>query len=271
MITASIVIYNSPKKDMQTIISCIAGSIARKIYVIDNASNNNLKDFAERLSSKVVYIQGHGNIGYGAAHNIAMREAIRSGMKYHLAVNPDIQFSEGTIEKMATFMDANPQAGLLIPKVIYPTGELQYVCNLIPTPSDLLFRRFIPAKFCKKRMEKFQLKFTGYNNIMNVPYHHGCFMLFRVSVLEEIGLFDERFFMYPEDIDMTRRIHEKYKTLYYPEVEVVHVHASASRKNLKMLGIHIVNMIRYFNKWGWFFDVKRRQTNKQVLKTLHYL
>jgi GT2 family glycosyltransferase len=76
--------------------------------------------------------------------------------------------------------------------------------------------------------------------------------------------------MYPDDIDLTRRMHEKYATRYYPDVEVVHAHAAESRKNLKMMMIHSVNMIRYFNKWGWFFDQKRRKINKHVLKTLNY-
>ena len=267
-ITASIVIYNSPEKDLQTAIDCVTQSAVDQIYVIDNTLTDRLKNFTEQLSGKVVYVQGHGNVGYGAAHNIAMREVIRQGAKYHLVINPDVVFTKGTIEKIAEFMDANPQAGQLIPKVVYPNGKLQYVCNLIPTPFDLLFRRCLPKKIIKKRMDKFQLKFTGLNKIMNVPYHHGCFMFFRVSALKEIGLFDERFFMYPEDIDLTRRMHEKFETLFYPEVEVVHTHSAESRKSLKMFRIHIVNLIRYFNKWGWFIDAKRRITNQQVLKNI---
>ena len=263
MITVSIVIYNSPEADLRTIISCVDRSRVSRIYVIDNASDDSLKFLIENFSEKVTYIQGQGNVGYGAAHNIAIRQAIRQGAKYHLVVNPDIDFKEGVIEAMASYMDANPDVGQMIPKIVYPNGELQYACNLIPTPFDLLFRRLAPAM-----KSKFRLQFTGYNKIMNVPYHHGCFMFFRVAALNEIGLFDERFFMYPEDIDMTRRMHEKYATLYYPDVQVTHAHAAESRKSLKMLCIHIVNLIRYFNKWGWFFDRKRRETNKKVLKEI---
>jgi GT2 family glycosyltransferase len=269
MITASIVIYNSSKKDLHTIITCVANSIVQKIYVIDNALDNRFKDFAQSMSDKVIYIHGQGNIGFGAAHNIALREAIRHGVIYHLVVNPDIEFQEGIIEQLTTYMDENHHAGLITPKIVYPTGELQYVCNLIPTPFDLLCRRFILERFCAKRLNKFQLKFTGYNTIMNVPYIHGCFLFFRVTALKEIGLFDERFFMYPEDIDITRRINEKYATIFYPGVKVVHTHAAESRKSLKMLRIHTVNLIRYFNKWGWFFDRKRRETNKKVMMNLN--
>ena len=270
MITASIVIYNSPEKDLQTVITCVAGSAVSALYIIDNAPDNHLKPYVESLSDKVIYRQGQGNVGFGSAHNIAIREAIRKNAKYHVVLNPDIEFPADAIAKIAAFMDAHPEAGQLIPKVVYPNGELQYVCKLIPTPFDLLFRRLLPSKMNTKRADKFRLAFTGYQKIMNVPYHHGCFMFFSISALREIGLFDERFFMYPEDIDITRRMNEKYATLFYPEVVIVHAHAAASRKNLKMFLIHIVNLVRYFNKWGWFFDARRRQTNKQVLKELHY-
>ena len=110
----------------------------------------------------------------------------------------------------------------------------------------------------------------GYDKIMNVPYLSGCFMFFRTSAFETVGMFDERFFMYPEDIDITRRMHEKYRTVFYPNVSVIHDHAAESYKSKKMLKIHITNMIKYFNKWGWFFDSKRKRINKKILKELDY-
>ena len=96
---------------------------------------------------------------------------------------------------------------------------------------------------------------------MNVPYLTGCFMFLRLSALEQVGLFDERYFMYPEDIDLTRRLHTRFLTLYYPYATVIHDHERASYKNLKMLMIHIVNLCRYFNKWGWIFDAERDRFN----------
>ena len=89
-------------------------------------------------------------------------------------------------------------------------------------------------------------------------------MLLRLSAIRETGAFDERYFMYPEDIDLTRRLHRKWKTLYYPAVSIVHEHQQESRKNYRMLKIHISNMIKYFNKWGWFFDKERRDFNLQL-------
>jgi GT2 family glycosyltransferase len=152
-----------------------------------------------------------------------------------------------------------------MPKVYYPDGEIQYLCKLLPTPFDLIFRRFLPNSWTKKQTEKFELRNSGYNKILDVPYLSGCFMLLRTDALKEVGLFDERFFMYPEDIDLTRRINRKFRTVFYPEVSIVHHHARSSYLNLKMLWIHTTNMIRYFNKWGWFFDRERKIINKKTL------
>ena len=165
-------------------------------------------------------------------------------------------------------MDANADVALITPKVFYPDGRLQYTAKMCPTPLDLIFKRFLPPSLARRRMKRFTLAFTGYDRVMDVPYMHGCFMLFRVAPLVEIGMFDERFFMYPEDIDITRRLHEKYRTLFYPGVSIVHAHAAASRTSLRMLRIHISNMIRYFNKWGWLNDPQRRAANRRLQREL---
>ena len=118
------------------------------------------------------------------------------------------------------------------------------------------------------RMAKFELRESGYNRIMDVPYLSGCFMFLRTEALKESGLFDERFFMYPEDIDLTRRIHKNFRTVFYPEVSIVHHHAQSSYLNFKMLLVHTWNMIKYFNKWGWIFDKERRKINAKTLKQI---
>jgi GT2 family glycosyltransferase len=101
---------------------------------------------------------------------------------------------------------------------------------------------------------------------MFVPYLSGCFMLLRQESLRKIGLFDERFFMYPEDIDLSRRMAVCYDTLFFPLATVTHEHGAASRKSLRMLLIHLVNIFKYFNKWGWIHDPIREQLNCRTLK-----
>jgi len=262
MFNASIVLYNHSLAEITPLVETLRKSdLVSAVFLIDNSPRCNT-DF-EQL--EVNYLPNSKNIGYGAAHNMAIRQTIAQNIPYHLVVNPDISFDAAILHKIISFMDSNPEVGHLMPKVFYPDGEVQHLCKLLPTPFDLIFRRFIPSSWTKRRTEKFELQNSGYNQIMDVPYLSGCFMFLRTEALKEVGTFDERFFMYPEDIDLTRRIQKKFRTVFYPEVNIVHHHARDSYQNLKMLGIHITNMIRYFNKWGWIFDRERKIMNKKTL------
>ncbi|HWB26123.1 MAG TPA: glycosyltransferase family 2 protein [Chitinophagaceae bacterium] len=261
-ITASIVLYNHAPAFLQPLISSIlACGLVRKLFLVDNSATNALKMLTG--DSRVEYIFNNANIGYGAAHNIAIRKAFALA-KYHIVFNPDIAFEPGTIEKIAAYMEEYPRTGQLMPKIIYPNGSLQYTCKLLPAPADLITRRFLPAALIKKRMQRFEMRDSGYDKIMEVPYLSGCFMFLRLDAVKQAGLFDERFFMYPEDIDLTRRINKFYKTIYYPGVYAIHAHERGSYKNARLFFIHIINIIRYFNKWGWIFDAERKRINKRV-------
>ncbi|MFN2344028.1 MAG: hypothetical protein ABR542_11790, partial [Desulfonatronovibrio sp.] len=97
-----------------------------------------------------------------------------------------------------------------------------------------------------------------------VPSLSGCFMFLRCEALKEVGLFDERFFLYFEDYDLNRRISQKYKTVFYPLSSIVHHFERASRRDPIAFRHHLFSAVRYFNKWGWFFDSKRREENKKI-------
>jgi GT2 family glycosyltransferase len=263
MINASIVIYNHQPAEIKSLIEALQKSEhVSDIFVMDNSESEN--PAFQHLGVK--YIFNNQNLGYGKANNIAMRESIKDNVRYHLVLNPDIDLEPEILGRIVSFMNNHPEAGLLMPKILYPDGKIQYLCKLIPNPFDLIFRRFLPGKIAEKQQYRFELRAFGYDKIMDVPYLSGAFMFLRVDALKDAGLFDERFFMYPEDIDLSRRIHRKYRTIYYPELAVTHKHEKGSYKNKKLLYIHITNMIKYFNKWGWFFDKERKEINKKILK-----
>jgi len=265
MLNASIVLYNQTLSEINPLIEILRKSaMVSDIFLIDNSP---IEQVALK-SLDATYIFNGQNIGYGAAHNIAIRQTIKQGLPYHLVINPDIFFKPDILQEIEEFMNINSDIGLLMPKILYPNGEIQYLCKLIPTPFDLIFRRFLPKSWTQKRMDKFELRSSGYNRVLEVPYLSGCFMFLKAEAIRQVGMFDERFFMYPEDIDLTRRIHSQYKTIFYPNVEVIHNHAQSSYLSLKMLIVHITNMIRYFNKWGWIFDKERRRVNHETLKQL---
>lgn len=266
-ITGSIVLYkNNTDLVKEAINSFLATGLNVQLYLIDNSPTDELSVL--NTDPRILYIKNDKNVGFGKAHNIALKKAVEHS-KYHLVLNPDIYFPENTLEKLFDYMESNQNVGQIMPKVLYPDGQTQHLCKLLPTPADLFLRRFMPGlKSAEKRNHQYELRDSGYNKIMNVPYLSGCFMFLRSSTLKEIGLFDERIFMYIEDADLTRRIHAKYKTLYYPVVHVFHHYAKGSYKNLKLMLYNIHGAIIYFNKYGWFFDSKRKKINKKVINDL---
>jgi len=270
-INASIVLYHNKKEQLTKVIkSFLDTSLEVKLYLIDNSSNDDLKEL-EMIDKRIEYIFNNANLGYGKAHNIAMKKSIEENIPYHIVLNPDIYFDSGVLEKLFEYMQEHKNVGNIIPQVLYPDGDIQYLTKLLPTPIDLIFRRFIPFKNWKaQRNEKYELRFTGYKDIANIPSLSGCFMFLRTSALKDVGLFDENIFMYLEDTDLNRRIYAKYKTIFYPKVHIIHEYAKESYVNKKLLIYHIQSAIYYFNKWGWFFDKERDDINKNTLKELHY-
>ncbi|HEB62753.1 MAG TPA: glycosyltransferase family 2 protein [Bacteroidetes bacterium] len=284
-LSVSIVTYNSELSLLlKTIDSVNSVSFLKiKLIVIDNFSRYSyISNLQKRIDNYLrnfknltfLFIKNNHNLGFGKAHNIALKQSIEENIKYHLILNPDVYFEDGVLEELYDFMEKHPEVGLVMPKVLYPDGDVQYLCKLLPTPFDLFGRRFLNFhpfnRYIEKRNEIYELRFTGYDKIMEVPYLSGCFMFLRVNVLKKVGLFDERFFMYLEDTDLSRRIYRVAKTIYYPYVHIYHGYEKGSYKNLRLLKIHIESAIKYFNKWGWFNDPERDRINKETLEKLGY-
>jgi GT2 family glycosyltransferase len=267
-LTVSFVLYNTSVNEIINIISLIKSSKLKiKIYLIDNSP----KDYLRKISEfeEVVYIFNNANYGYGKGHNIAINLA-KELSKYHLVLNTDVEFDPETLSKALTYMENNPDVALLSPKIRLFSGEMQYFCRMLPTPFDLFARRFVPGflhPFLRKKLDSYILRHMDYSRPMNVPNLPGCFMFFRVSSLLKVGLFDGSFFMYVEDVDITRRLHEQFKTVYYPEIEIKHGLARGSYKFSLLTWYHINSAVYYFNKWGWFFDKKRLEINQKLIDT----
>lgn len=267
MITASIVTFHTSHTDLNRLLDCVIKSTIEILFIVDNSSNDELRNFVGD-NIRIRYIHSL-NVGYGKGHNVAIKRAIELGANYHVVLNPDIYWNDKVIESLCKFMDSQPDVGLVMPKILYPSGELQYLCKLLPTPMDLIGRRFIPIKSFQNHHDYYyELRWANYNRVMEIPSLSGCFMFMRCSILKSVGGFDERYFMYAEDLDLCRRIGEVSKTMFYPMVSVVHEYEKGSYKNKKLLKYHIISVIRYFNKWGWLFDSKRKNKNNSCIKSI---
>lgn len=273
-LNGSIVLYHTDENiAARAIKSFLQSSLSRTLFLIDNSKKDGLRKL-EKLDSRIKYIFTGKNLGYGKAHNIALKRSIESNVKYHLILNPDVYFEKGVLEKLYEFMEGNSDVGLVMPKVLYPDGALQYLCKLLPTPFDLFRRRLLNFDVFKKLNEKrnfiFELRFTEYKEIMDVPFLSGCFMFIRTEVLKQIGIFDERFFLYLDDTDLSRRIHKISRTVFYPYVHIYHEWGRGSYKSFKLFFYHIKDAFSYFNKWGWVFDKERVLINRSILEKLEY-
>ena len=273
LVTASIVLYNNDVKVLSDAIKSFLNSnfpYKKHLYLIDNSPNETLKQLVSIYPENITYIFNPTNPGFGAAHNIAIKKAIEGGSKYHLVLNPDVYFENTTIDLLLKFMNDHPNVGNVMPKVLYPDGQVQYLCKFLPTPYDWIGRRFNPfKKMVEKRNDYFEMRFTGYNKIMDVPYLSGCFMFLRVESLKKIGFFDEGIFMYGEETDLCRRLIDGgYRTVFYPNATIYHHFEKGSHKSFRLTKIGIQSAIYYFNKWGWFFDKRRKEINTEALKKI---
>lgn len=273
-LTVSIVTHSTPVKELTKAVECVLRSPRVKVIdILNNSGSSELNEYRKHLGKygPKIRIREIENRGYGAGHNISIRENIDRDNCYHLVMNSDVLWDGDVLGYLCDVMDHRPEIGMLMPKVYYPDGCLQLTARRLPTPYDVFAKRFLPSFLIKRRIDKYLLISADHDQEIDCPYLLGSFMLLRNSALKECGIFDERFFMYPEDIDLTRRIHRKYQTLYFPRVSIIHEHKAASRRNFRMLWIHATNMIRYFNKWGWWFDKERRQMNKKLDNSLVYI
>lgn len=266
-IALSIVLYHNGSELEEAIQSVLNSDIDLMLFLIDNSKTDKLKKLA--IDPRVNYVFNAENIGYGAAHNIAIRKSIMQGFRYHVVMNPDVIIGRDTLQKLAEFMDSQPKIGAAMPKVNYNNGSLQRLCKLLPTPFDLIGRRFLGnTRWAVSRNNKYELQQFSYNSILNTPCLSGCFMFLRIEALAKVGLFDERFFMYLEDYDLSRRINRDFETVFFPGANIVHGFTKGSYKSSKLLKYHMQSAIKYFNKWGWFVDEERNRLNAEVLKTI---
>ena len=266
-LNVSVVLYRTPQEEIVTLIDILCRcSSLNKIFLIDNSPSRN-RYFSLLNKRQVTYHYCNENKGYGAGHNIAIRKSLLEEVDYHLVMNSDIEITSKTVDDLLIELKSLPYVGLAAPKILTKKGTEQSLEKFIPTPVDLT-KRLINSVTKIKLKDNLLINIPHDKKVISVPYISGCFMLFRVSVLSKVGLFDERFFLYPEDIDLSRRIYNQFECLVFQCLKIKHTHKAASKRNLKLFLIHFLNIVIYFNKWGWFFDSNRNELNKRARENL---
>lgn len=264
-LSISIVAYKTEVASLEGVLASIASSnISATTYVVDNSPSHDLRATAENFGA--VYIHVGKNVGFGSAHNLALAR-IGDTSKYHLLLNPDISFGPSVLQELFEFLEINREIGWVMPAIRYPDGSPQNLCKRLPTPWDLFSRRFLSGlrlRFSSRDGDRYECADLDLSRPRSIPCLSGCFAFVRTRLIQKVGGFDERFFMYLEDTDLVRRIGELALTVFYPYAVVYHAHGQGSYKNFKLLRHHLRSAIRYFSKWGWLIDGRRFQINRAL-------
>ena len=245
-LSAAIVTYNDIDKVRDAVLS-IKEHTKRyplKLYLIDNGSTDNTVDFFKDFD--VTVIENGKNMGFGAAHNKALSVPLG---KYHFIINPDIVIKSDVLSDMADFMNENDDIALSMPNILNEDGTIQYLPKEIPTAKYLFLGRL--AKFGGK-FKEIRDRYIWADRELKVPtkidFCSGCFMCIKTEVFKKLGGFDERYFMYLEDVDLTLRAKTFGKAVINPNICVTHSWERESAKKLKYLLIHLSSARKFLKR-----------------------
>lgn len=260
----SFVLYRTDPAEIQAAIDQVLASAGdHHVVLVDNSVP--ALDLSSFANANVTIIHAGANIGYGAGHNLALRRFHGQAI-YHFVLNTDLEFGPEVIPGLMAFLDAHPDVGLAMPQVRYPDGRLQHLCRILPRPIDIFARGLLPEhRWTRALTARYEVRGWSYDEAMSFPFLSGCFMALRPAALDRAGMFDERFFMFAEDLDLSRRLHRVSETMFCPSVSVVHEYRTKMKFQWRRKLSLIRSFVRYFNKYGWFFDRERDEMNRRVL------
>lgn len=267
-LTVSIVVYRSDPAVLQLTLDSIVGAIhyAQNIGLLSKASIDIIHNCAsepaltalvaacrtQATGIDIELLEGHGNVGYGRGHNLSINKA---ASHCHLILNPDVTLAPESLVEGLQFISRNPEIVALSPAVTDGEGHKQYVCKRYPSVLDFLLRGFAPA-FLKRsfatRLARYEMRdLPEQEPSTDIPIISGCFMLFRTAALRSVGGFDERYFLYFEDFDLSLRVHSKGSLAYLPSMHIVHLGGNSARKGLSHIGMFARSGLRFYNSHGW--------------------
>ncbi len=248
-ISVSIVTYNSTC-DVDKVMRALMASSALKdaeVYVVDNASSDGSADYIEGKYPFAKVIRLPKNVGFGQGHN-AVLPLLKS--KYHIIVNPDIEFGAELIAAMADFMDENPDISILTPKVLNDDGTEQFLpkkyANLKYLAGGRLER--FGGIFEKWRAE-YTMRGVNVTEPVEIDCCTGCFMFCQTAALKASGGFDGRYFLYFEDADLTREMKKYGKTVYAPQFAVTHSWKRENGSSVKGFTHALISSAKFMWKW----------------------
>lgn len=250
-ISASIVLYNEDLVELKNTVNCFLNiQLSKKLFLIDNTKN---KDFQDVFYHKEIeYLATGKNIGFGAGHNFVI-DKIKDLSKTHLILNPDVSFKAAVVPNLINKLNRHEIVAMIAPKVLFPDGKHQYSCRRYPRIPELLARRFSYLQpLFKSLIKKGTYQDKELTSSFFADYITGCFHLYKTEDFIKLNGFDQRYFLYMEDVDICKKIESLDKQkLYYPKEEITHVLKQGSLKDFNLFLKHTSSALKYFLKWGF--------------------
>jgi GT2 family glycosyltransferase len=233
------------------------------LALIDNSEDREVADRVMKLGKMrfsdsgvhVTYLNGHANIGYGAAHNLVLHG---TGSDYHLVLNPDVELAPDSLANAVRWLDEHEEVGALAPLVLGPDGTREYLCKRYPTILDLFLRGFAPAfvqRLFHRRLDRYELRDyidpDSDKPIAGLPVVSGACMLVKRRAIDITGGFDPRYFLYFEDFDWSVRLAKTGQLVYLPSFRIVHHGGGAARKGWRHIRWFVQSGTRFYRRHGW--------------------
>lgn len=246
-LSVSVVTYNN-RSEIGRLLKSVTEytkSVEYEITVIDNASQDGTVEYIRENFPTVKIIETGENRGFGFAHNKMLGE----NSTFHAVLNPDIELKSDALGELTEYLKSNEDVALVTPKILNPDGTEQYLPKRRPTLKYMVLGRLSRyLKIFRPIRDEYTMKNAVADKPMQIEFCTGCFMVMRTELFKKVGGFDERFFMYLEDVDLTERLSDYGKIVFYPNACAVHNWEGGSSKNPKLMKIHISSMFKYFKK-----------------------
>jgi hypothetical protein len=209
----------------------------------------------EKLQAEAdCFLTNRDNPGYGRAVN-RLVERLGQLSPYIGVLNTDLSWQNGTFEQLLGWLQQHPQVSLAVPQIMDEVGTPQQLCKQHPTLLGLFSRRFLPDRLKPNWLKRYDRWYVmsdhNYQEVFEVPYLSGCCMLIRSDAFHRAGGFDERYFLYLEDADITRSLAREGLCVHLPVAGVVHGWGRGNYRNLGLVAVNLTSAWHYFRKWGW--------------------
>ena len=248
-ISICIVTYNN-ENNILNVLECIykhSKNFELETFVVDSNSSDETVALVKKNFPQVNLIVLPKNRGFGYGHNQVLN-TINSD--FHVILNPDITFDTNIFDELSSYLKNISDVAMVVPQILNSDGSIQDLPRCAPKFKYLISGRL--ERFCrlfKLWRDEYTCKGKNFDKPTEIDFCSGCFIMIRTDIFKKLNGFDERFFMYFEDADLTRRAQNYGKTVLNPNFCATHTWERTSSKKFKYLCIHINSMIKYFKKW----------------------